>query len=301
VIQMIVDLASDERGNVVCVTSTRAESRTQGTAAWRLVGERWEEVARWKGKMITAVAACGGWVMCGGLDGALYGVELEKGEVKQTKVEVEAEFGAATGVSEHRALFAGGAGVGLVSVDVPSMEVKRKALGEYGVSRPGRTVHAMAKWGSKVLMGGAKNLVYVYEDDRIKEIAGKASFEGKEFLVDGVAGVGGEVFVSGIMSPLRKLYRHAGGSAWEEVQPPTTQEAGGAARICALGDRLLAGGESIYVREGSGWRRWCDSLAPERILWMTPAGAEKICVVTEKGESYLAEEKGLTRLSGLKG
>src|SRR5688572_7578360 len=203
----LVALGSAYDGTLFCAaSSTRPESRTQATRVLSLDGKTWVPVAGWTGKRVLAAAAVGGHVLCPALDGILYSCDPRTGHVRQAALpDAAEEVSACARLDDRTAVMAGGGATGLLFVSADDLAVTKRRLSEFGVSKPGRNVHALANVGGRVYLAGGKGLLAVYEGGAVRELTTRSSFAAGEVLLSSVAALGDDVYVVGFSSSTRHV------------------------------------------------------------------------------------------------
>src|SRR5687768_9283189 len=159
---------------------------------------------------------------------------------------------------------AGGQGTGLLFVNAADLSVTKRSLSDWGVSKPGRQVHAMSRVGPRVYLGGAKALLAVYENGAARELTARPTFAAGEVLISAVAAVGEDLYVAGYSSATGHTLFVVPDKAAQpaELPFPTSHQRSFGLRTWA--DDLLVYADTIHRGLPGRWTRWGgDFTAPD--------------------------------------
>lgn len=296
----LIALGSAADGTLFCVaSSTRPESRTQTTRILRLDGTTWLPVAEWTGKLVVAAAAVGGHVLCPALDGILYACDLRTGQVRRAALPDEAEeVSACAALDDRTAVMAGGGPTGLLFASADDLAVTRRRLSEFGVSKPGRNVHALANVGGRVYLAGGKGLLAVYDRGDVRELTTRSSFAAGEVLLISVAAVGDDVYVVGFSSSTG----HAAYAVRDKVARPIDLPFDPSNRqtpaLRNWGDQLLVFGQTVHRGLPGNWSRWGgDFTSGDLAFAVAMPDGDTVCVAQSDGHSFALTRTGATPLA----
>jgi hypothetical protein len=241
----VVDVDRLPTGEVVCATTTRKKN-----AVWIGNGRGWMLLVEWSGKEVTACCACGPSVVCPALDGVLYIVT--GGEVRTIPLsDVDAWFYGCRALDENRALM-GGSNGRLAIYDHRSGAVERRKLLDFGVDKPGRTIHAVSAYDGRIFLTGKKNLLLEYREDEPIERATKAVFGGRELLFLGATPHAGRIWLSGfgMLAAVPDAGLPGDAVVWEEPLWGRNSRVG----VRPFRDGLMAFQSTIVVGYPGTWR-----------------------------------------------
>jgi hypothetical protein len=251
---------------------------------WQFDGAAWSKLAEWKGAEITACCAVGEDLVCPALDGKLF--IWSQGQIQQLALPTTTMWVYdAVALDEQRALLGG---EGLVFVEPKTGGVIHRRLGDYGVSKPGRTIHGVCRSEGRTIIVGAKNMVLELKDDAVVELANRGTFGGRELFFRGAAVCNDRLWISGWTGSVGVLVAldAAGPKVYDDPIGPGKPSFG---LRCHHGE-LIAYQDEIMIGGPGNWRPLFPGFKNgDGFVALEPSARNRWCAIAYNGQSWLLD------------
>jgi hypothetical protein len=250
---------------------------------WRVAGTNVTPLHTGPGKEFTAVCTCGPRVVCATATGPAYVFDTSDGTPRTFKLpplpagEKEWIYGAAS--LDGDTVLIGGTH-GLVFLTPSTGQATRRRLSEFGVRRPGRTIHNIVRAeDGRAFVIGAKGLFVEYRHDAggsVRELTSGPTVAGHEAFFQGAAECGGEVYASWFSGAHAFLSVHRDGTFQPVDMPIPITPGHGTAALCGDGTRLIVAKHEVAAGVTGDWQvvgRFSDPKETTVAVTRSPVGS----------------------------